>query len=185
MPEPATREATYDDLLAVPPPLVAEILYGRLRTHPRPAPRHTHAFSALGGRLFDPSGTGRGGPGGWWILDDPEIHLGRHVVVPDIAGWRRERMPALPETAWFEVTPDWVCEVLSAATAQTDRSSKLPLHGEHGVGHVCLVDPALRTLEAYELKDGRWLLLATLKEDEQVRLPPFDALEFSLGVLWA
>jgi Uma2 family endonuclease len=184
MAEPATREATYDDLLEVPPLLVAEILYGRLHTHPRPAPRHARAASMLGGRLVNPFDSGEGGPGGWWILDEPEIHLGRHVVVPDIAGWRRERMPALPDTAWFEVTPDWVCEVLSSATAQTDRSIKLPLYGEHGVGHVWLVDPVLRTLEAYALKDGKWLLLATLKEDEPLRLPPFEAVEFSLAVLW-
>jgi Uma2 family endonuclease len=113
MAEPANREATYEDLLRVPPPLVAEILYGQLHTHPRPAPRHAIASSALGGALFDPFGRGSGGPGGWWILDEPEIHLGQHVVVPDIAGWRRERMPALPDTAWFALAPDWVCEVLS------------------------------------------------------------------------
>jgi Uma2 family endonuclease len=185
MAEPASREATYDDLLRVPPPLVAEILHGQLHTHPRPAPRHAIASSALGGALFDPFGRGAGGPGGWWILDEPEIHLGRHVIVPDIAGWRRQRMPALPDTAWFALAPDWVCEVLSPATAQTDRSIKLPLYAEQGVGHCWLVDPLLRTLEAYALSDGRWLLLATLKEAEPVRLPPFDAIEFALDALWA
>ena len=185
MAEPANREATYEDLLRVPPPLVAEILYGQLHTHPRPAPRHGIASSALGGALFDPFGRGSGGPGGWWILDEPEIHLGQHVVVPDIAGWRRERMPALPDTAWFALAPDWVCEVLSPATAQTDRSLKLPLYAEQGVNHCWLVDPLLRTLEAYALSDGRWLLLATLKEAEPVRLPPFAAIEFALDPLWA
>ena len=185
MAEPASREATYEDLLRVPPPLVAEILYGQLHTHPRPAPRHALASTALGTRLFDPFGRGTGGPGGWWILDEPEIHLGRHVLVPDIAGWRRERMPALPDTAWFAIAPDWVCEVLSPATAQTDRSLKLPIYAEQGVGHCWLVDPLLRTLEAFALSDGKWLLLATLKEDEPVRLPPFDAIEFPLAALWA
>jgi Uma2 family endonuclease len=184
MAEPADREATYEDLLRVPPPLVAEILYGQLHTHPRPAPRHAIASSALGGALFDPFGRGDGGPGGWWILDEPEIHLGRHVVVPDIAGWRRERLPALPEAAWLEVAPDWVCEVLSPTTAQTDRSIKLPLYAGQGVGHCWLVDPLLRTLEAYALREASWVLLATLKEDDSVRLPPFDAIEFSLAALW-
>jgi Uma2 family endonuclease len=139
----------------------------------------------LGGKLVDPFDSGRGGPGGWWILDKPEVHLGRHVVVPDIAGWRRERMPVLPDAAWLELAPDWVCEVLSPATAQIDRSVKLPLYGEQGVAHVWPVDPALRLLEAYELRGGKWLLLATLKEDDPVRLPPFDAIEFSLAALWA
>jgi Uma2 family endonuclease len=185
MAEPANREATYEDLLRVPPPLVAEILYGQLHTHPRPAPRHAIASSALGGALFDPFGRGSGGPGGWWILDEPEIHLGRHVVVPDIAGWQRQRMPALPDTAWFALAPDWVCEVLSPATAQTDRSLKLPLYAEQGVGHCWLVDPLLRTLEAYQLKEGRWVLLTTLREADPVRLPPFDAIEFGLDALWA
>jgi Uma2 family endonuclease len=185
MAEPASREATYEDLLGVPPPLVAEILYGQLHTHPRPAPRHARASSRLGGKIIDPYDGGQGGPGGWWILDEPEIHLGRHVVVPDIAGWRRARMATLPETAWFEVPPDWVCEVLSPATAQTDRSLKLPLYAEQGVGHCWLVDPLLRTLEAYQLEAGRWVLLTTLKDDEPVRLPPFDAIEFALDALWA
>jgi Uma2 family endonuclease len=185
MAEPAARDATYEDLLQVPSPLVAEILYGQLHAHPRPAARHARASSMLGGKLVDPFDSGRGGPGGWWILDEPEVHLGRHVVVPDIAGWRRERMPVLPDAAWLELAPDWVCEVLSPATAQTDRSVKLPLHGEQGVAHVWLVDPALRLLEAYELRGGKWLLLATLKEDDPVRLPPFDAIEFSLAALWA
>lgn len=185
MAEPAERAATYEDLLQASPHLVAEILFGRLHTHPRPAPKHARASSMLGGKLMDPFDNGKDGPGGWWILDEPELHPGRHVVVPDVAGWRRERMPELPETAWFELAPDWVCEVLSPSTAQTDRSLKLPIYAEHGVGHIWLVDPELRTLEVYERKDGKWLLLATLKENDDVRLPPFDAIAFSLALLWA
>ena len=185
MGDPAIREATYEDVLAAPPHLVAEILSGRLYTHPRPSPRHTRASSMLGGKLVDPFDSGMGGPGGWWILDEPEVHLGKDVVVPDLAGWRRERLPELPETAWFDQAPDWVCEVLSVSTAQVDRSLKMPLYAEQNVGHLWLIDPTLRTLESYSLRDGKWLLLATLKEDDCVRLPPFDAVEFSLGALWA
>lgn len=185
MADPAKREATYEDLMQVPPHLVAEILYGRLHTHPRPAPKHARSSSVLGGTLFDPFDKGGNGPGGWLIFDEPELHLGGEVLVPDLAGWRRERMSQLPETAWFELAPDWLCEVLSPSTAQTDRSLKLPLYAKHAVAHTWLIDPELRTLEAYELKDGRWLLLATLKEDDQVRLPPFDAITFSLSRLWA
>ena len=184
MGEPAVRQATYEDLLQVPEHLVAEILNGELHAHPRPAPKHALSSSALGGKLFDPFGTGSGGPGGWWILDEPELHLGAQVMVPDLAGWRRERMPDLPESAWFELAPDWVCEILSPSTAQTDRSIKMPLYAEHGVGHLWMVDPLLKTLEAYELRDGRWSLLTTLKDDDGVRLAPFAAVEFSLADLW-
>jgi Uma2 family endonuclease len=184
MAEPAVRQATYEDLLQVPEHLVAEILNGELHAHPRPAPKHTLSASALGGKLFDPFGTGSGGPGGWWILDEPELHLGAQVMVPNLAGWRRERMLELPETVWFELAPDWICEILSPSTAQTDRSIKIPLYAEHRVDYLWLVDPLLKTLEAYELREGRWSLLTTLKDDDRVRLAPFDAVEFSLADLW-
>ena len=99
-------------------------------------------------------------------------------------GWRRERLPALPETAWFELAPDWVCEVLFPATDRTDRSGKMPIYAEYGMQWLWLVDPDLQTLEVYTLKDGHWLLLETLSEDDPVRQPPFDAIGFPLSVLW-
>jgi hypothetical protein len=185
MAEPVERLATYEDLLRVPVHLVAEIIGGRLVTHPRPAPRHLVASSSLGGELDGPFDKGRGGPGGWWILDEPELHLGPDVLVPDLAGWRRERMPSLPATAWFELAPDWVCEVLSPSTASVDRAEKLPIYAEHGVAHAWLIDPDLRTLEAFENRGGKWLLLTTLKDQDQVSLPPFDAIAFDLSLLWA
>ena len=184
MTETARREASYEDLLKVPSYLVAEILQGQLYTHPRPAPKHAHATSALDGKLFEPFNSGRGGPGGWWILMEPELHVGKDILVPDIAGWRRERMPKLPDTAWFELAPDWVCEILSPSTAQTDRSTKMPLYAQFGVTHLWLIDPDIKTLEAYERSEKSWLLLQTLKEDETVALPPFQALEFALSDLW-
>jgi Uma2 family endonuclease len=118
------------------------------------------------------------------IFDEPELHLDSEIMVPDLAGWRRERMPELPETAWFETAPDWGCEVLSPSTARDDRVIKMPLYARFGVGHLWFVDPILKTLEAYELKEGQWSLLATLKDENPVRLAPFDAVEFSLGDLW-
>ena len=127
------RAATYEDLLAVPEHLVAEILFGRLVTHPRPAPRHAVARSALGSVLGPPFQFGRGGPGGWIFMVEPELHLGAHVVVPDLAAWRRERLPALPETAWIEIAPDWVCEVLSPSTERYDRGDKRLIYAEAGV----------------------------------------------------
>lgn len=185
MATPAEREATYEDLLRVPTRLVAEIINGRLVTHPRPAPKHLRASSSLGGVLDGPFDKGRNGPGGWWILDEPELHLGGHVLVPDLAGWRRERMPALPDTAYFEIGPDWICKVISPSTVSQDRAEKLPIYAAQGVVHVWLVDPLVRTLEAFENRDGRWLLLATLADAHAVALPPFEAISFELSVLWA
>ncbi len=185
MGQAAARFATYEDLFDLPENLVGEIINGRLVTHPRLAPRHARAYSRLGGELDGPFDQGRGGPGGWWILDEPEIHIGSDILVPDIAGWRRARMPRLPQTAWFDLAPDWLCEILSPGTARVDRAEKLPIYARWGVAHVWLVDPDLRTLEAYENQAGRWVLLATLKDDDTVSLAPFDAIGFSLGGLWA
>ncbi len=182
---PAEKVATYEDLFALPDNVVGEIINGRLVTHPRPAPKHAQAYSVLGGELSGPYHLGRNGPGGWWILDEPEIHLAAEIVVPDLAGWRRSRMPKLPQIAWFELAPDWVCEILSPGTARTDRSEKLPIYANHGVGHAWLVDPDQRTLEVFENRDGKWLLLAVLKDDAQVSQPPFDAIRFPLANLWA
>ncbi len=185
MAEPAERQATYEDLLQVPAHFVAEIVNGRLVTHPRPAPRHLQASSSLGGELNGPFDKGRGGPGGWRILDEPELHLGPHILVPDLAGWRRTRMPKLPETAWFELAPDWVCEVLSPRTAAGDRTEKLPIYAKYGVAYTWLIDPQLRTLEAFKNNAGKWRLLTTLNDQERVSLPPFDAIAFNLSLLWA
>lgn len=178
------KPATYEDLLHVPEHLVAEILNGTLHTQPRPSPRHAWAASALGGRLSNPFGIGDGGPGGWWILDEPEIHLGDEVIVPDLAGWRRERLPALPDGAWIDLAPDWVCEILSPSTAKTDRAVKMPHYAVHEVRWLWLIDPALKTLEAFVLQDGRWTLEATLRDADTVALRPFEAHPFSLADLW-
>ncbi|HHJ38554.1 MAG: hypothetical protein AXA67_03735 [Methylothermaceae bacteria B42] len=188
MAEPAKRPATYEDLFDLPENLVGEIIHGVLHTHPRPAPKHARAYSALGHHVGGPFDYDSGGPGGWWILDEPELHLGENILVPDLAGWRREQMPSLPETAWFELAPDWVCEILSPSTARLDRAVKMPLYARENIGHLWLVDPDLQTLEVYALDrdhgDPRWLLLATLEGDAPVRQPPFEAVEFGLGSLW-
>lgn len=181
---PAEKRADYADLLDLPAHVTGQIVGGRLIAQPRPAPRHALAYASLGDELVGPYQKQRGGPGGWWILDEPEIHIGADVVVPDLAGWRRERMPTLPQTAWFEPAPDWLAEILSPSTARFDRAEKLPLYARWGVGHVWLIDPDLRTLEAYANEGGRWVLLATLKDAEAVCLPPFDATSFELSVLW-
>ena len=179
----APRYATYEDLFDLPENVVGEIIAGELHTHPRPAPAHARASSALGIKVGSPFDQG-GGPGGWWILDEPELHLGSDILVPDLAGWRRARLPTLPKTAWFEVAPDWTCEVLSPATARTDRVLKLPRYAAAGVAHCWLVDPDDRTLEAYANQDGRWLLLGTWGSTDQAAIDPFAAVTIDLSGLW-
>ena len=178
------RAATYADIEALPPNLVGEILFGEFVTHTRPAPRHAVASAVLGAELGDAFQRGRTGPGGWVFMVEPELHLGPHIAVPDIAGWRRETLPALPETAWMETPPDWVCQVLSPATENYDRGPKRRIYAAAGVGHCWLIDPRPKILEAFTLNDGQWLLVAALRENEAVCVPPFDAISFSLGFLW-
>lgn len=177
-------QATYQDVLDAPPNMVAELVHGALHLQPRPAARHGLAASFLGGEIVGPFGRGRGGPGGWWIIDEPELHLGENVLVPDLAGWRRERMPEFPDTAAFELAPDWVCEVLSPSTRQFDLVEKRDLYGDVGVAHLWFVDPIARTLEAFDNNDGSWTLITALKDDDKVSVPPFDAIEFDLSALW-
>lgn len=185
MAEPARRAATYEDLLVVPEPLVAEILFGELVTHPRPAPRHARAAMRLGTILSTPYDLGINGPGGWVFLGEPELHLGEHVIVPDLAAWCHSRLPAPPDTAWIEVAPDWVCEVLSPSTERYDRGDKRLIYAEAGVPHVWHIDPVLRMLEAYELRDDKWLLLNVFSDDAQVAAVPFAECSFSLSQLWS
>lgn len=185
MGDPAARRVTYEDLLAVPDHVVAEILNGVLITHPRPASLHARASSRLGAELDGPFDRGRNGPGGWLLLDEPELHLHGDVLVPDLVGWRRERMPELPDAAAFELPPDWVCEVLSPSTEAVDRAEKMPIYGREGVGHLWLVDPVARTLEAFALEQSRWVVLGTWREAARVRVAPFAELELELAALWA
>lgn len=180
----AERRATYEDLLAVPDHLVAEIVGGVLHASPRPASRHAHAASTLGMDVGSPFQRGRGGPGGWWLLDEPELHFGADVLVPDLAGWRRERMPAVPDTPYFELSPDWICEVVSPSTGRLDRTGKMPVYAREGVAFAWIVDPLQRTLEVFRLRDGQWVLISTHAEEEQVRAEPFHEVELELGALW-
>jgi len=184
MTKSAARRATYEDVLAAPANVVAELIHGTLVTSPRPAAPHAYAASVLGMDLGGPFQRGRGGPGGWWLLDEPELHLGEHVVVPDLAAWRRERMPTVPDVAYFELAPDWVCEVLSPSTEAIDRAEKRSIYAEAGVGWMWLVNPILRVLEVFERRDGDWSLWGTRRDDAGVAAPPFDAIELALGDLW-
>jgi Uma2 family endonuclease len=181
------KRATYDDILKLPEHVVGEIIDGELFVSPRPAPRHASAHSAIGadlnGSFHRPPG-GPKGPGGWWILDEPELHLHGDVLVPDVAGWRRERMPKLPSKAAFELPPDWVCEVLSPSTMRIDRAKKLRVYAREGVAWCWLVDPIARTLEVYFLDEKKWVVLAVHDGDEPRRVEPFEAIELELARWW-
>lgn len=170
--------------MALPENVVGEIIAGTLHASPRPAGPHTVASSNLGATLIPSYGFGEPGPGGWRILDEPELHFGEDVVVPDLAGWRLERMPSPPSGAFIELVPDWLCEVLSPSTARLDRVAKLPLYAHVGVQHVWLLDPLARTLEVLRLVSGGWLVVATFGGDDAVEAEPFDALPISLARLW-
>lgn len=185
MPELARKRATYDDLWRVPENMTGEIIDGELTATPRPSRKHGYALSSLGSELGYPYHFGRGGgPGGWIILAEPEIAFGSDILVPDLAGWRRERFPESEDHNWISVAPDWVCEVLSPNTLRRDKVQKMPLYAAHGVPYCWIVDPANRTLETFKLEGGRWTVLGVYAEDDPVRAEPFQAIEFGLGSLW-
>ncbi len=187
MADPARRKASYQDIVDLPEHLIGEIMGGELVVSPRPAPLHAHAASVLGMDVGSPfhGGPGGRGPGGWWILDEPELHLGEEVLVPDLAGWRRERLPRLPSTAWFEQPPDWVCEVLSPSTARHDRIRKRMIYARAGVPWLWHLDPLAKTLEVQRLEGDYYQLRGLFAGGETLRAEPFESVELEMGRWWA
>lgn len=177
----------YDDLLALPETLTGEILNGKLHSQPRPAGPHARAESVLQIEIGGPFDRGKGGPGGWWILVEPEVHFVRdtEVCVPDLAGWRRGRLSRIPRDQRFEVVPDWVCEVVSPSTQSKDRRVKMPIYARYGVGYAWLVDPLAQSLEAFALENGEWRSLGAWRGEETVAVPPFEAVALTLRDLWS
>jgi Uma2 family endonuclease len=178
------RRATYEDVLNAPEHKVAEIIDGVLYLSPRPALLHAGATMALAHDLYGPFDRSRRGPDGWWIFPEPELHFGEDVLVPDIAGWRRTRVPQRPTGVGMKLAPDWLCETLSPSTAKLDRTKKLAVYAREGIQHVWLVDPKRRTLEVFALRESSLVPQATYRGHEKVRLEPFDAIELDLALLW-
>jgi Uma2 family endonuclease len=178
------RKATYDDLLELPEHLVGEIIDGELVVSARPAMPHTRAASDLGTLLGGPFRFGKDGPGGWWILDEPELHLHADVVVPDLAGWRKQRMPSPPDEQYLELPPDWACEVLSPSTAKHDRRGKMKIYARERVEYLWFLDPIARTLEIYRWQEHSYFVLGVQGKDPKVRVEPFDAIELNLEDVW-
>ena len=175
----------YAELLALPEHVTGEIIAGELFASPRPAVAHaraaTRVTTRIAGAYDEPNDVG---PGGWIILVEPELHLGQDVLVPDIAGWRVERLPNPRDLVAIDVAPDWVCEIASPSTAHRDRGVKRDAYAHAGVAWLWLVDPAAETLEAFELRGERWLLVGTWTGDTTVRVPPFEAAEIVLAHVW-
>jgi Uma2 family endonuclease len=167
--------------------MVGEILDGDLVVSPRPGLAHARAALNISLDLagpFDRAGGGSGGAGGWWFLAEPELHLHADVVVPDIAAWRRERMPVLPNAAACELAPDWVCEVISPRTAKYDRREKMRIYARERVDFVWLVDPLARTLEAFRFDGALWVTAGAFADSERVRAEPFADVELDLSRWW-
>lgn len=180
----AKKPATYADIEALPPHLTGQIIDGELFVSPRPAPAHARTVSTLGGLINVQFDVGLMGPGGWRILDEPEIHLDTAVLVPDIAGWRLENWTDQIQTAAIKTAPDWICEVLSPSTERFDRSRKLMTYGRLGIRHAWLVHPTRHFVEVYENRAGAWVLLTVEAGNSELRAAPFDAVGISLKAIW-
>ena len=185
MAQPVRKSATYEDILALPENVIGEILGGELHVQPRPASPHQRAATVLTSDLGGPFDRGKGGPGGWVILYEVELHLGPDVLVPDLSGWRRERMPVMPDVPYMTLAPDWACEVLSPSTTRVDRVKKLPIFARERVRHVWLVDPAEHVLEVFRLDGETYRVIATFGGDDPVRPEPFDAVPLDLAAVWS
>ncbi len=181
----ARKKATYEDLYRIPENVTGEIINGELILTPRPSRKHGFCATALGTAVTAPYQFGQaGGPGGWVFIIEPEVGLGEDILVPDLAGWKRERFPVEEDHNWISVAPDWVCEILSPGTFRSDKVKKMPLYADHGVSHIWLIDPVAMAADAFRLESGRWSLLGSFAENDKVRVEPFQEIEISLGDLW-
>jgi Uma2 family endonuclease len=181
---PAKKRASYEDLYTIPENMIGEIIDGELIVTPRPSGEHSNAAFALSAEIGPAYRFGRGGPGGWIILYEPEIKFGDNILVPDFAGWRKERFPGWPQENWFTMVPDWICEILSPSTARNDRINKMSIYARHEVQYLWLLDPRDRTLEIFRLKSGEWVKLAGFAENDKVKAEPFDEVQLELGNFW-
>jgi Uma2 family endonuclease len=185
MTEAAKKSVTYEDLYTIPENMTGEIINGELLVTPRPSRDHAYTTSALGLGVGPAYQFGQGGgPGGWIILDEPEISLGDNILVPDLAGWRRERFPTAEDHNWISAVADWVCEVLSPGTLRKDKVIKMPIYGQHGVPYLWLIDPLARTLDVFQLESGKWVVAGCFADDDKVRAEPFHEVEIDLAGLW-
>lgn len=184
MAERARARATYQDVLAAPERMIAEIIDGDLHTSPRLSPLHAHAKTAIGSTVFSAFSRETAASARWVVLNGPEIHFRDDILVPDIAGWRRERMPERPSEPYITVYPDWVCEVQSPSTVRMDRVHKKRIYAREGVQYMWLVDPEAETLEVLVRSGDLWQEVGLYSGDDKARAVPFDAIELDLSRWW-
>ena len=185
MTKPSAKAPTLADLDALPPGVVGEIIEGVLYTMTKPRARHQRTGLEIGSGLLGPFDHGRGGPGGWWIITEPGIELpNTPEISPDVAGWRRERMPEMPIDEPIRVVPDWVCEILSPTTRRHDLLRKLPYYARVAVPFLWLVDIEARVLTAHRLDGSDWRIIGTYSDETEVRIPPFDAVPLNVTDWW-
>jgi Uma2 family endonuclease len=184
--KPSMKPPTLADLDALPPGIVGEIIEGVLYTMTKPRMRHQRTATRIGGKLSDPFDAGPGGPGGWWIVNEPGIELPNDTkeISPDVAGWRRERMPEMPGDEPIRVVPDWLCEILSPTTRRHDLLRKQPYYAKVGVPFMWLIDLDARVLTAYRLEGTAWLTVGTYSEETEARIAPFDAVPLNVASWW-
>lgn len=183
--DPARKVPTMADLDALPPGIKGEIIDGVLYTMTRPRGLHQHTGLAIGSDLRGPFNRGIGGPGGWWILPEPGVELpNTPEISPDLAGWRRERLPVLSHEEPIRVVPDWVCEILSPSTRRHNLLIKKPFYARVGVGHHWIVDLAARAVTAYRLEQGRWLELGVFGDERAAHIEPFEAAALDVASWW-
>ena len=175
--EPFKKNATYDDLYSIPDGWTGEIIDGDLYAFPRPRSIHARAITRLSRLLGDYDDDD------WIILAAPEVRFGKHLLVPDVVGWRRARMPELPDVQVFQLAPDWVCEGLSPSTARLDKGRKREIYAKAGVGHLWFADPALQIVDALELDGKHYREIHIGVGDARIALPPFPRL-IELAKLW-
>ena len=177
--------STLADLDALPTGIIGEIINGVLYTRTKPRARHQRTTRLIGGRIGDPFDDGIGGPGGWWIVTEPGIELpNTPEISPDVAGWRRERMPELPADESIRVVPDWVCEILSKTTRRHDQLVKMPYYAKVGVAYAWVVDLESRVLTVHRLESAEWRIIGTYSEETEARIAPFDAIPFNVAGWW-
>ncbi len=185
MSEPAKKNRTYEDLHAIPENMLGEIINGKLVVTPRPGRKHGYVATTLIEQVGPAYHGGRGGPGGWIFIVEPEIILGKHIMVPDVAGWKSGRFPREEETNPISAVPDWVCEILSSPKGELcDRSEKMPIYARYGIPHAWLINPTIQSLEAYRLEHGRWSTLGVFGERQRAPIEPFAEIELDLGEFW-
>ena len=184
--KPSRKPPTLADLDALPPGIVGEIIEGVLYTMTKPRMRHQRTGTGIGGDLRGPFDLGRGGPGGWWIVAEPGIELPNDTkeISPDVAGWRRERMPEMPGDEPIRIVPDWVCEILSKTTRRHDQLVKMPYYAKVGVTYAWVVDLDARVLTAYRLEGGAWRVIGAYSDETEARIEPFDVVPLHVADWW-